>query len=362
MKFIPLCIFALSSSLVFSQEETESNNLDNPVGVNADLFNSSFFDGVLDQADTGEDAMGTQRLIDLRDSALTPSISFSSNYNYSSNPLAAADHAKIWEDAFLTTFTLGLSLGLGEIGLGDEVLLTPSIFLSHSRTYYDLVKDRGENFNFLDADSQIASVALPFVLPNDFILRLSHTYFRPIDFRNKKSDIYINSPAVSFEKHFTLPTGGVLNASVGVGFSFSEGSEYLASLLSNGVNPATAEALYDNYVRIGQDPALTRPTNLQDSWNHQISLGYLHPLSEKLLLSPNFTYSRSVYTEGRYVGREDVSTGFGLNINYSLFEWLNLSAVSNYSKKDTNDKGHAEDIVDYENYIGGVAFGINYAF
>ena len=362
MKFFFLFFLSVSCASLYAQVANDSGATPTPAGVNADLFDSSFFDGVLDQADTGEDAMGTQRIIDLRGSTFAPSISFSTNYNYSSNPLAAHKNNKIWEDGFLTSFTLGFNLGLGEIGIGDEVLITPSIYLSHSRTYYDLAKDRGVGFQYLDADSQIASLSLPFVLPNDFVVRISHTYFRPIDFRNDKSDIYINSPSFSFEKQFTFSNGGALTAIVGAGLSLSEGSEYLASLLSAGVGDAVAQTLYANLVLQGENPAISRPTNMQDSWSHQIAFNYMHPINEKFFAIPNFAYSKSVFTEGRYLGREDTITSVGLNISYALNEWLNLSAVSNYSSKKTNDNGHEEDIVDYENFIGGVAFGINYAF
>ena len=362
MKFCQLCLFASSFTLGFTQEENQSNSSQTPAVVNADLFDSSFFSGVLDQPGLGDDAMGTQRLVDQRSTSFSPSIIFSTNYNYNSNPLAAADNAKVWEDGFLTSFNLGFNLGLGEYALGEEVLLTPSLYLSHSRTYYDLVKDNGGSSKYLDADSQVASLSFPFVLPKDFVFRISHTYFRPIDFRNDKSDIYIHSPSFALEKQIPLPTGGILNTFVGAGFSITEGKEYLASLISAGVDPNAAQLLYTNLELQGQDPAVTRPTNLQDSWNHQIALNYMHPISEKLLAISSFSYSNSVYTEGRYVGREDTVTNFGLNFNYALFEWLNFSALSNYSIKNTNEKGKAQDIVDYKNLIGGVAFGINYAF
>jgi hypothetical protein len=225
-----------------------------------------------------------------------------------------------------------------------------------------LVKDNGGSSNYLDSDSQIVSVSFPFALPNDFALRISHTYFRPIDFRNDKSDIYINSPSLSFEKQWSLPTGGFLNATVGAGLSFSEGSEYFASLISAGVDPNAARLLIANLESTSGPIGSSRPTNLQDSWNHQIAVSYMHPLSEKLFAIPTVGYSKSAYTEGRYKGRQDSVTNLGLNFSYGLSEWLNLSLVSNYSIKNTNDKGKAEDIVDYKNFLSGVGFGINYAF
>jgi hypothetical protein len=206
------------------------------------------------------------------------------------------------------------------------------------------------------------SVSFPFALPNDFALSISHTYFRPIDFRNDKSDIYINAPSVSFEKQWSLPTGGFLNATVGAGLSFSEGSEYFASLISAGVDPNAARLLIANLESTSGPIGSSRPTNLQDSWNHQIAVSYMHPLSEKLFAIPTVGYSKSAYTEGRYKGRQDSVTNLGLNFSYGLYEWLNLSLVSNYSIKNTNDKGKAEDIVDYKNFLSGVGLGINYAF
>ena len=362
MKLCHICLFASSITLGFSQDGDTPNLTQTADGVDADLFNSGFFSDVLDQAKQSDDAMGTQRIVDQRKSRFEPSLLFSTNYNYNSNPLAAADNAKVWEDGFVTSFNLGFNLGLGEYPIGDEVLFTPSLYLSHSRTYYDLVKDNGGSSKYLDSDSQIVSVSFPFALPNDFALRISHTYFRPIDFRNDKSDIYINSPSLSFEKQWSLPTGGFLNATVGAGLSISEGSEYFASLISAGVDPNAARLLIANLESTSGPIGSSRPTNLQDSWNHQIALSYMHPLSEKLFAIPTVAYSKSVYTEGRYLGREDSVTNLGLNFSYGLYEWLNLSLVSNYSIKNTNDKGKAEDIVDYKNFLSGVGFGINYAF
>ena len=62
-----------------------------------------------------------------------------------------------------------LALGLGEIGIGDEVLLAPSLSLAQMRTYTDPVRDYGNDMKAFDVDVQIASIALPFVL-----LTISH--------------------------------------------------------------------------------------------------------------------------------------------------------------------------------------------
>lgn len=362
MKYLYQLSCLTLSSFLWSQENSSLDPAS--LGVDPSLLDSSFFSGVLDQSNAGDDAMGTQRIVEQRESRFTPSILFSTNYNYNSNPFAAADDAKIWEDGFLTSFNFGFNLGLGEYGLGEDVLLSPSLYLSHSRTYYDLVKDKGSSNKAFDSDSQIVSFSLPFILPKDFILRLSHTYYRPIDFRNDKIDIYINSPSFSFEKQLTLPTGGFLNFSVGAGISNTNGSNYFDTITSHpDIDVTTANFMMAVLKSSeGVDPSISRPYNLQDSWNHQLQLSYIHPITNKLLAIPNFSFSKSVYTKGRYTGREDTITNFGLNFSYALKEWLNLSAVSNYSSKETNEIGRNTDIVDYKNFIGGVSFGINYAF
>ena len=72
---------------LFGEQTNKSDSTS--IGVDSALFDSSFFSGVLEQSGT-DDAMGTQRLIDLRGSSFSPNISFSTNYNYTSNPLKAA--------------------------------------------------------------------------------------------------------------------------------------------------------------------------------------------------------------------------------------------------------------------------------
>ena len=54
--------------------------------VAEDFLNSSFFAEVLENAKNSDsDAMGTQRVVDLEESIFSPSISFTTSYNYSSN-------------------------------------------------------------------------------------------------------------------------------------------------------------------------------------------------------------------------------------------------------------------------------------
>jgi hypothetical protein len=348
-------LFSFSLSDAQESNQTSSNAQS---GVDPALFDSSFFSGVLEKADTGDDAMGTQRLIDLRGSALAPSISFSTNYNYSSNPLKAANDAPSFlSDGFTTTFNLMFTLGLGEIGIGDDVLLTPSIALAQMRTYTDPVRDYGDTMKAFDVDVQIASIAFPFVLPDDFTLSIGHAYTRPISFRNDNVISYSNTPSLSLSKNYTMQNGDILNLSVGGSYSFSNG-DTLAEQIANPVYYSFIEAVMGGADAV----AAQQPTSLQDAWTHTMTLSYMHALSEKLMLSPSFNFTKMTFTEGGNTGREDYLSNLGVSFSYSLYEWLNLSAVSNYTWKSTDATGDTLGVPEYEDFVGGVAFGINYAF
>ena len=348
----------LLNSFLLGQDSNQSSSSVTPPGVDAALFDSSFFSGVLDQADTGDDAMGTQRIIDLRGSAFSPSISFSTNYNYSSNPLKAAKNAPSFlSDGFTTTFNLMVALGLGEIGIGDEVLLTPSIALAQMRTYTDPVRDYGDTMKAFDVDVQIASIAFPFVLPDDFTLSIGHAFTRPISFRNDNVISYSNTPSLSLSKNYTMQNGDILNLSVGGSYSFSNG-DTLAEQIADPVYYSFIEAVMGGADAV----AAQQPTSLQDAWTHTMTLSYMHALNEKMMLSPSFNFTKMTFTEGANTGREDYLSNLGVSFSYSLYEWLNLSAISNYTWKSTDATGEGLGVPEYEDFIGGVAFGINYAF
>jgi hypothetical protein len=351
-------LLSTTACFLIGQEKESSDSVATPEGVNADLFNSSFFDGVLDQADTGDDAMGTQRLIDLRGSTFSPSISFSTNYNYSSNPLKAASGANGYKsDGFSATLNLMINLGLGEIGIGDEVLLTPSLAFAQMRTYTDPVRDFGNQMKAFDVDVQILSLAMPFVLPNDFTLSVGHAYTRPISFRDDNIISYSNTPSLSLSKNFTMPNGDIFNFMSAVSYSFTNGDT---------LRDQITDPEYYNFIEAvmgGAEAVLAQqPTSLQDAWTHTISSSYMHPLTEKLMVMPNFNFSKMIFTKGGNTGREDYLTSAGINFSYAFAEWLNFSTVSNYTWKKTDSTGTSLSVPEYEDFIGGVAFGINYAF
>ena len=317
------------------------------------FLSSDFFSDALKAAKAGgEDAMGTQRLVDVKSAKLTPALAFSAAYSYSSNPeKAERDDRK--QDSFNSVLSLSFNMGLGEYGVGDEVLLTPSLMLMHMRTYNDPVKDYGtsdDSLRVFDVDVQIAGITVPIILPQDYTLALGYTYTRPIAFR-KDDDVlsYSHTPNASLTKTLPLPTGDILSITIGTSYAFSTGdtpADALNQDLFNFLMQATSGSLMAD-----------SPVNLQDSWTHNLNLSYIKPIGDKLTLTPSVTVSMMHYTTGANDGREDTTWIAGMVGAYTITEWMNVSAAANYNWKHSNF-----DNLDYEDFIGGVTLGLNYAF
>lgn len=340
------------------QEEEGTTNSDNAVAE--DFLNSSFFAEVLENAKNSDsDAMGTQRVVDLEESIFSPSISFTTSYNYSSNPLKAADDAaNSVDDGFSANFNFSFNMGLGEYPVGENILATPSVSLMHMRTYNDPVRDFGDDMKPFDVDVQILGFSLPLVLPDDFTLSLGYSYVRPIAFRDDNVINYSNTPSISFSRNIPLSNGDILTMSVGGSYTFSEG-DTLEQQIGDPIYYQFISAVMESN---GIDPISSQPTNLQDSWSNMINLSYLKPLSEKLSMMPSYTFSRMQYTEGANTGREDYLHNIGLSFSYSIAEWFNISTLSNYTWKKTDSTGDNLGVPEYEDFIGGIVAGFNYSF
>ena len=99
-------MFCFHIPLLWSQSEEN-------VSTANELLNSAFFSEVLENAKEDQDALGTQRVVDLEESILKPSLVFSTSYNYSSNPLKAADGAvNRLDDGFTANFNLAFKIHL----------------------------------------------------------------------------------------------------------------------------------------------------------------------------------------------------------------------------------------------------------
>lgn len=319
----------------------------------ASFLASDFFAGALEAARAG-DAMGTQRLVDVKSGRLTPSIAFNMGYNYTSNPIKVnKKSAGYSQDGFTALLNLTFNMGLGEYSVGNEVLLAPSLMLMHMRTYTDPVKDHGNEREGFDVDVQIAGLTLPVILPNDYTVVLGHTYVRPISFRADNVISYSNTPNVSLTKILPLPTGDVLSLTAGTSYAFSTGDT---------LEQQIADEVYFNFIKAvmnanGQSPLAQQPINAQNAWTHTLNLSYIKPIGEQLTLTPSITVNRMEYTEGTNSGRGDTSYLAAVVAAYTISEWVNVSAATNYMWKRSSDS-----TLDFEDFIGGVTMGLNYAF
>ena len=151
-------------------------------------------------------------------------LSFTTSYNYSSNPLKAEDNSgSALDDGFTANFNLAFNLGIGEYPLGDDILLTPAFSLMQMRTYNDPVKDRGGDMKAFDVDVQVFGFALPMVLPDDYSLTIGYTYV------SKFADNiinYTNTPSVGLSKNIPLDNGDVISFNVRTSYSFSKGDTH----------------------------------------------------------------------------------------------------------------------------------------
>nr|MBC8348799.1 hypothetical protein [Verrucomicrobiota bacterium] len=318
----------------------------------ASFLASDFFAGALEAARAG-DAMGTQRLVDVKSGRLTPSIAFNMGYNYTSNPIKVnKKSAGYSQDGFTALLNLTFNMGLGEYSVGNEVLLAPSLMLMHMRTYTDPVKDHGNEREGFDVDVQIAGLTLPIILTHDYTVVFGHTYVRPISFRADNVISYSNTPNLSVTKNLPLPTGDILSLTVATSYSFANGDT---------LEQQIADAEYYNFIEAVMGGAANvlaqQPINAQNAWTHTLNLSYIKPIGEQLTLTPSITVNRMEYTEGTNDGRSDTSYLGAVVATYTIYEWLNVSAATNYMWKRSSDS-----TLDFEDFIGGVNMGLNYAF
>ena len=334
-----------------SNKNKSSQNVSSP---ETSFLNADFFaDSLSDAFTIEEDPMGSQRLLQVRDSTLSPSVSASTSFNYTSNPDKVENPSR--RDGTSLNLSLSLNLGLGEYGLGDEVILAPALSFVQMRTFTDPFHDFGNEMRVYDLDTQIASLSFPFVLPNEFTLILSHSYVVPSTFRGRKEVIsYSNTPSFALSKNFILPNGDAINFTAGTSFTFSEG-DTLEQQINDPVYFSFIEAVMQ---QSGSSPTSDYPSNLQDSITMSLSLAYSKSLTETISLAPSLSFQSISFTEGANKSREDKIYNVGVSASKMFAEWLSLSSMINYSVKKTNDINTPE----FDDLIGGVTLGVNYSF
>ncbi|MDC0156282.1 hypothetical protein OAK38_00810 [Verrucomicrobia bacterium] len=347
--------FALISSVhVFGDEN--STGAKAPVDSVNSAVPSDFFADALAKA-KADDAMGTQRLVDVKSSELTPSLSLSSSYKYTSNPTKSKTASKA-EDGSTFDLSLMMMMGLGEYGIGEDVVSSPSLMLMHMRTYNDPVKDFGIDMRGLDMDIQIAGLTIPFVLPNDYSLSVGNTYVRAINFRNNggapsyhfKGDVvmYSNTPSISLTKTIPLENGDILTATGGLSYAISSADSLSESLR---LTDLQLESL------LGLDPTQS-PADLQTGATYSLNFSYIKPVTDKLTLIPSLSLSKMYYKKGGNIGRRDFTTVLGISGSYPINDWLNLTGAANYTAKD----GNVADVIEFRDFTGGFSLAVNHSF
>ena len=356
MRFIACLACFLNAPVYFLFAQSPS------VPENA-IVPSDFLLGNLGSINTDtEDPMGTQRLIQVKSSSITPVVNASTSFKYTSNP----DKAKVptRKDATALDLSLNLNVGLGEYGIGDDVLSVPALTIMQMRTFNDPVKDYGKEMQIYDVDVRVIGLSLPFVLPNDFTLTIGHAYVAPSTFQGKNEVISTsNTPSFVLAKNFPLSTGDIISFTVGASYTFSSGDTLKEQFLAAATTPAEAaqQLTYYNFLEavMGGSSVVNSnyPSNLQDGIAHTISLSYLSPFNDKLMLVPNFVYNNMMFTEGINKNRSDRTYSLGVTASYAVYEWLNASVMMNYTWKTSSDN-----VSEYEDFLGGVSFGVTHAF
>lgn len=334
-----------TNSTVVEQQDEES--------IESPVLPSDFFAGALADAKSSDDELGTQRLVEVKSSDLTPSLSLSTSFKYVNNPEKNSVITRK-RDGTALDLSLMFMMGLGEYGIGDDIISTPSIMLMHMRTYNDPVRDFGDDMRLFDVDVQIAGLSVPFVLPNDFTFTIGSTYVRPLQFRdNYKQVSFSNTPSASLSKIIPLDNGDILSISTGVSYTFSDGDTLDQSLAAAGVSELLVR-------RIVTDSIMSdSPFDLQNGITHSASISYIKSLTDKITLTPSFNYSKMYYDKGGNDGREDTTYIAGGTVSYAFNDWFNITALANFTSKETSDILLSPE---FKDFVGGFTFAVNHSF
>ena len=317
------------------------------------FLTSDFFANSMSIATIEEDPMGTQRLLQVKDSRFSPSLTTGTAFKHTSNPDKQENPER--ENSTTIDISVGINLGLGEYAIGDYFVCTPAASLMQMRTYNDPLKKFDKEMRVYDADVLIAGFTAPFVLPNDYTFTFSHSYVAPSTFRGKKNMIsYSNTPTLTLTKNLPLEDGDMLILVAGVSYTFSNGDT---------LEEQISDPVYYNFLSSvmeagGGSPAFDYPANLQDGFTIMLSASYMIPYSERISLVPSISYQSFTFTEGINDGRVDETFNIGISASYLWYEWLSLSLMANYTSKTSNNINTPE----FDDFIFGGGINVNHSF
>jgi len=317
------------------------------------FLTSDFFAGSLTGAVVEEDPMGTQRLLQVKNSRFSPSLLAGTAFKHTSNPDKAENPER--KNSTTLDLSIGVNLGLGEYAVGDYIVCAPAASLMQMRTYNDPLQKFGKDMRVYDADVFIAGLTAPLVLPNDYTVTLSHSYVAPSTFRGGRNLIsYSNTPTITLTKNMPMDNGSMLILVAGMSYTFSNGDT---------LEEQIADSVYFNFLKAvmesgGSSPGADYPANLQDGLTFMLSASYMIPYSEKISLVPSISYQSFSFTEGLNDGRVDKTFNLGFSASYLFYEWLSLSFMANYTTKSSNNPNTPE----FDDFIFGGGINVNHAF
>ena len=338
------------------------------------FLNADFFADSLSEAYTlEEDPMGAQRLLQVRNSTLTPSVQLSSNLAHNSNHMGSSksqlDQNKkdgTISDALSFNLSLIFSLGLGEYGLGDDVILTPNVSLSRSRSFVDPFLHYGDKYakdSEMNADSLGLNFSAPFILPNDFRLVFAHSYNSVHTYRGIPIQVmYLNTPSVNFIKDFKLDNGDVINFTTSVSYTMSK-SPSDEEQLSSGDLAISPDFLKQIFLASNPGKSLSelQHTNNNDTLNHKILLSYSRKIIENIFITPSISYDRTNFTGGKYKARSGETLTYDLSFAFLPFEWLSISTSTAFTKQKTSGTDSNEGL-SFENFSNIIGLTLNHSF
>ncbi len=345
--FVPQVVEAVSED----PKETSTVESTDPDAL--PFLTSDFFAGSLAGAVAEEDPMGTQRLLQVKNSRFSPSLLAGTAFKHTSNPDKAENPER--KNSTTLDLSIGVNLGLGEYAVGDYIVCAPAASLMQMRTYNDPLQKFGKDMRVYDADVFIAGLTAPLVLPNDYTVTLSHSYVAPSTFRGGRNLIsYSNTPTITLTKNMPMDNGSMLILVAGMSYTFSNGDT---------LEEQIAEPFYFNFLKAvmesgGSSPGADYPANLQDGLTFMLSASYMIPYSEKISLVPSISYQSFSFTEGLNDGRVDKTFNLGFSASYLFYEWLSLSFMANYTTKSSNNPNTPE----FDDFIFGGGINVNHAF
>ena len=339
-----------STQTVDNQDETQSEQSQTIDPDALPFLTSDFFAGSLAGATTEQDPMGTQRLLQVKNSRFSPSLLAGTSFKHTSNPDKAENPQR--KNSTTLDLTIGVNLGLGEYAVGDYFVCAPAASLMQMRTYNDPLQKFDKDMRVYDADVFIAGLTAPLVLPNDYTLTLSHSYVAPSTFRGGRNLIsYSNTPTVTLTKNLPMEDGNMLILVAGISYTFSSGDT---------LEEQIADPVYFNFLNavMGGSAADDYPANLQDGYTFMLSASYMIPYSERISIVPTISYQSFSVTEGMNDGRVDKTFNFGVSASYMWYEWLSLSLMANYTTKTSSDINTPE----FDDFIFGGGINVNHSF